>query len=38
MKAIIDALNAVYDEKEKRSFVRLNFLPSSLRSCQHPRR
>ena len=36
MKAIIDALNVVYDEKEKRSFVKLNllslFLPSS-RSC-----
>jgi membrane protein len=26
MKAIIDALNVVYDEKEKRSFVRLNLL------------
>ena len=26
MKAIIDALNVVYDEKEKRSFVRLNAL------------
>jgi membrane protein len=26
MKAIIDALNVVYDEKEKRSFVKLNFL------------
>src|ERR1700722_6368785 len=24
MKAIIDALNVVYDEKEKRSFVKLN--------------
>ena len=24
MKAIIDALNVVYDEKEKRSFIRLN--------------
>jgi hypothetical protein len=27
MKAIIDALNAVYDEKEKRSFVSLTFYP-----------
>jgi membrane protein len=26
MKAIIDALNVVYDEKEKRSFVRLNLV------------
>ncbi len=26
MKAIIDALNVVYDEKEKRSFVKLNLL------------
>jgi membrane protein len=26
MKAIIDALNVVYDEKEKRSFIRLNLL------------
>jgi membrane protein len=26
MKAIIDALNVVHDEKEKRSFVKLNFL------------
>ena len=26
MKAIIDALNVVYDEREKRSFVRLNLL------------
>jgi membrane protein len=26
MKSIIDALNVVYDEKEKRSFVRLNLL------------
>ena len=26
MKAIIDALNVVYDEKEKRSFVTLNFV------------
>jgi membrane protein len=26
MKAIIDALNVVYDEKEKRGFVKLNFV------------
>ena len=26
MKAIIDALNVVYDEKEKRSFVKLNLV------------
>ncbi len=26
MKAIIDALNVVYDEKEKRSFIKLNLL------------
>jgi membrane protein len=26
MKAIIDALNVVYDEKEKRSFIRLNLM------------
>ena len=30
MKAIIDALNVVYDEKEKRSFVRLNLLSLSF--------
>ena len=26
MKAIIDALNVVYDEKEKRSFIKLNLI------------
>ncbi len=31
MKGIIDALNVVYDEKEKRSFVKLNLLSLCLR-------
>lgn len=30
MKAIIDALNVVYDEEEKRGFLRLNFLSLGL--------
>ena len=30
MKAIMDALNVVYDEKEKRSFIRLNLLSLGL--------
>jgi len=37
MKAIIDALNVVYDEKEKRSFVKLNLVALFLRlspSCR----
>ena len=48
MKAIIDALNVVYDEKEKRSFVKLNLvsllftLPrdplADDRPCRHNRR
>ncbi|MFL4968672.1 MAG: YihY/virulence factor BrkB family protein [Xanthobacteraceae bacterium] len=30
MKAVIDALNVVYDEKEKRSFIKLNLLSLGL--------
>jgi membrane protein len=36
MKAIIDALNVVYDEKEKRSFVKLNLLSLLFRSGARP--
>jgi membrane protein len=32
MKAVIDALNVVYEEREKRSFVRLNLLTLALTS------
>ena len=36
MKAIIDALNVVYDEKEKRSFVKLNLVSLLFTLCRHP--
>jgi membrane protein len=33
VKAIIDALNAVYEEREKRSFVKLNLLSLAFTTC-----
>src|SRR5665213_3693217 len=33
VKAVIDALNVVYEEREKRSFIRLNLLSLTLTTC-----
>jgi membrane protein len=37
VKAVIDALNVVYEEREKRSLVKLNLLSLALRSAASPR-
>ena len=37
MKAVIDALNVVYEEREKRSFVKLNLLSLGIHDRRHRR-